>query len=330
MSFQYIEPPRLIDRRGGSDRMEWKVSQWITPWDGKEEMAAGIVGVPLSRSSISPSAASEAPDAIRSVWRAFTPYDADHDVDLSPMKVRDVGNIRMHTTDILRCHQNILRGLSELYEQTAAFSRFLPLIVGGDHSITCPSVKAFARHHTGKTVGLIQFDTHFDVRNLEDGGPSNGTPVRGLLESGAVEGRHVFQIGIHSFANALAYRDYVKQQGITFYTMQQVRKAGLDSILSDVLDTLVRSVDLIYVTVDMDVLDLAFLPGSPGPSPGGMVSWELFEAVHRLGREEKVRAMDLVCLDPFRDVGMLSVKTAAHVLLSFLSGYRLRMMAVSS
>jgi formiminoglutamase len=325
MSFQYIEPSRLIDRRGGADRMDWKVSQWISPWDGKEEMEAGIVGVPLSRSSISPSAASEAPDAIRSSWRSFTPYDADHDVDLSPMRVRDVGNIRMHTTDIPRCHQNILRGMGELYERTAAYPRFLPLIVGGDHSITSPSVQAFARHHAGKAIGLIQFDTHFDVRNLEDGGPSNGTPIRGLLESGVVQGGHVFQIGIHSFANALAYRDYVKEQGITFYTMHQVRQEGLGRILSDVLHTLNRSVDLIYVTVDLDVLDLASLPGSPGPSPGGMVSWELFEAVYRLGKEEKVRALDLVCLDPFRDVGMLSVKTAAHVLLSFLSGYKVRL-----
>lgn len=46
MSFQYIEPSGLIDRRGGADRMDWKVSQWISPWDGKEEMEAGIVGVP--------------------------------------------------------------------------------------------------------------------------------------------------------------------------------------------------------------------------------------------------------------------------------------------
>jgi len=120
MSFQYIESPRLIERRGGSDRMDWKVSRWIAPWDGKEEMVAGIVGVPLSRSSISPSAASEAPDAICSVWCSFAPYDADHGSGFVIDDGERVGNIRMHTTDIVRCHQNILRGWGELYERTAA------------------------------------------------------------------------------------------------------------------------------------------------------------------------------------------------------------------
>src|SRR5262249_40688911 len=113
-------------------------------------------------------------------------------------------------------------------------------------------------------------------------------------------------------------------QGIHFFTQNQVRKKGLDQTLSHVIDQLDKKVDVIYVTVDIDVLDLAFLPGSPGSSPGGMVSWELFEAVYQLGLQKKVNAIDIVCLDPFRDVGLLSVKTVSHVMLSFLSGFKQR------
>jgi formiminoglutamase len=287
-------------------------------------MEVGLVGVPLSRSSISASGASEAPLAIRQSWRGFSTYDIDHDVDLSLLTVRDLGDIRMHITDIRQCHDNIERGMSEVYEATASFPFFLPIILGGDHSITRPSVKAFARHHKGKRIGLLQFDTHFDVRSLEPGGPSNGTPIRGLIESGTLAGEHIVQIGIHSFANAAVYRRYADEQGITFYTMRQVRMRGLDVILAESISYLKGKTDAIYVTVDIDVLDLAFLPGSPGPSPGGMQPWELFEAVHVLGKEDRVQALDLVCLDPMRDVGQLSVKTATHVLLSFLSGVRVR------
>lgn len=75
----------------------------------------------------------------------------------------------------------------------------------------------------GKT-GLLQFDTHFDVRSLESGGPSNGTPVRGLLESGTLEGKEIVQIGIHGFANSRIYRQYAEEKGITFYTMHQIWK----------------------------------------------------------------------------------------------------------
>jgi formiminoglutamase len=322
--FKYLNPPPLIHQNEVVDPYDRKVSQWIRPWDGQEKMDAGFIGVPLSRSSISASAASEAPLAVRLSWRGFSTYDADHDVDLEHLVVRDLGDIRMHTTDIFRCHENIEHGLGEVYERTANMPGFIPVIMGGDHSVTCPSVKAFVRHYQGKTAGLLQFDTHFDVRDLKSGGPSNGTPIRGLLESGALKGEHIVQIGIHSFANSKAYRQYVDEQGITFHTMNRVRKEGLDSVLDQALDHLRRKVDVIYVTVDIDVLDLSFLPGSPGPSPGGMFSWELFEAVHRLGKEEKVKALDLVCLDPFRDVAQLSVKTATHVLLSFLSGVRVR------
>ncbi|MCS1351928.1 agmatinase family protein [Mechercharimyces sp. CAU 1602] len=325
--FVNIVPPALVNRASG-DRLDHKVSEWIQPWDYQESLHAGFIGLPLSRSSISASAASETPNALRASWKSFATYDADHDVDLSSLCVRDIGDIRMHTTDIKQCHRNIAEGLYELYQQTKHFPHFMPLIIGGDHSITRPSFNAFVRANNDKKVGLIQFDTHFDVRVL-DQGASNGTPIRGLIEEdGVIEGKHIYQLGIHSFANSAAYKEYVVEKGITFYTMNQVRRRGLQNILSSCIEELKQEVDLIYVTVDIDVLDLSFMPGSPGPSPGGMVSWDLFEAVYTLGLEEKVGAFDLVCLDPFRDVGQLSVKTGTHTMLSFLAGYTERLQGV--
>jgi formiminoglutamase len=220
--------------------------------------------------------------------------------------------------------------MREVYEATSHFPSFMPLILGGDHSVTCPSVKAFCEAHPGKTVGLIQFDTHFDVRSLENGGPSNGTPIRGLLTADVFKGDHIYQIGIHSFSNSKPYYEYVREQGIHYYTMKQVREKGILTILAEVLQTLKEKVDVIYVTVDIDVLDQSFLPGSPGVAPRGMVSWDLFSAVHQLGRECKVSAIDFVCLDPFRDVGLVSVRTMTHTILSFLSGYQKRITSVTS
>jgi formiminoglutamase len=74
----------------------------------------------------------------------------------------------------------------------------------------------------------------------------------------------------------------------------------------------------------MDVLDTSYGPGVPASTPGGMSSDELFEAVHAAGLCNKVKAMDMVCLDPFKDRGESTVKTAVHVMLSFLTGYRQR------
>lgn len=319
----------MSHQTGVFDPNDLKVSQWLKTWDGREEIDAAVIGVPLSRSSISASAASEAPLAVRQSWRSFSTYDVDHDVDLAPLRVRDLGDICMHTTDILQCHENIEKAVEEVYQEIDS-PLFVPLILGGDHSITCPSIKAFSKVHRNQKIGLLQFDTHFDVRELKGGGPSNGTPIRGLIEAGVLQGEHIFQIGIHGFSNSLPYRKYVEKQGITFFTMPQVRKQGLNSVLCHVLNKLHGLVDMIYVTVDMDVLDLSFFPGSPGSSPGGMVSWELFEAVYQLGMQKKVRAIDFVCFDPFRDVGMVSVKTVTHTMLSFLAGYQRRLTDLES
>ena len=73
----------------------------------------------------------------------------------------------------------------------------IPIVLGGDHSISFPSITGFA-NSKGK-VGIIQFDAHHDLRNLDDGGPSNGTPFRSLLENGVITGKQLVQIGIRNF-----------------------------------------------------------------------------------------------------------------------------------
>lgn len=317
----YLRPPAIINRIGGADRLDLKASQWIRPWQPGEKVEVGLIGAPLSRSSISPSGASETPNAIRLAWKGFGTWYADFDVDISELPVRDMGDIAMHTTDIKRCQENIEHGLARLYQSEP---EMLPVVIGGDHSITRPALKAFAQAHPGKTIGLIQFDTHFDVRNLEDGGPSNGTPFRGLLEDGVLRGEDIIQLGIHGFSNAVAYRDYVREQGITYYTMRQLRQMGTEPLINKIASELAARVDLIYVTVDMDVLDAMQCPGSPGAAPGGMMAWELFEAVFLLGQVPKVRAFDLVELDPLRDFAGASVRCACHTLLSFFAGVHRR------
>lgn len=108
-------------------------------------MDVGVIGVPLSRSSISASGASETPWAVRQSWKSFSTYDVDHDADLTRLNVRDLGDVRMHVTDIPLCHHYIEKGMEEVYEKTQKQDFFLPVIIGGDHSITCPSVKAWKK-----------------------------------------------------------------------------------------------------------------------------------------------------------------------------------------
>ncbi|WP_311775213.1 arginase family protein [Alkalihalobacillus sp. TS-13] len=95
----------------------------------------------------------------------------------------------------------------------------------------------------------------------------------------------------------------------------------MESTIHQALETLNEEVDTIYLTVDMDVLDITNGAGAPVAAPGGMYTAELFDAVQLAGQHTKVRAMDIVCLDPRKDIGEMHVKAAAHTILSFLTGY---------
>jgi formiminoglutamase len=299
------------------DRMETKAADWLTPWNGQEPLTASMIGVPLSKTSISHSGASFTPAAVRSALRSFTTFSVDYGVDLQDDPVRDLGDVHMHATDLAECRHRIHDALLAVYQ---AMPQTVPLIVGGDHSISSPSVQAFATAHPGQNIGIIQFDAHHDVRNFEDGGLTNGTPIRSILESGAVEGRNIVQIGIRDFMNSKIYYDYTVRSGIRVFTSRDVRRLGMDAVLDQALDFVAERADLIYVSFDTDVIDQAYAPGCPAIGAGGLSSWDALDSLYRLGAIPNVRAIDFVCVDPHVDVRNVTSRLLVQLMLTFLTG----------
>lgn len=303
------------------DHLDTKAASWIRPWDGSERPDVIFIGAPLSKTSISHSGASQTPQAMREMLRAVTTYNIDHDIDLADMlTARDAGDARVHVTDLARCRSNIRDAVAALREMAPTS---LPVIMGGDHSITAPSVEAFRASVTG-AVGLVQLDAHMDLRNLEDGGPSNGTPIRQLIEAGTIEGQHIAQVGLHAFANARPYREFARAAGITQITAREVARAPIEAIVNRALEVAGTGTSSVYVTVDMDVLDQAFAPGVPAMVPGGMTTWQLFDALLLLGRDPRVHAIDFVEVDAAQDPRRATVRAAVHAMLTFLTGIAMR------
>ncbi|MFK3958861.1 agmatinase family protein [Guptibacillus hwajinpoensis] len=319
--YPMLNPPSMIWSKQTDKQVDLKVHEWIeTIGEMKphwKEYDVTILGVPLSKSSISTSAASENPDAMRRAWRAFGTYNLDEEVDLARLKAIDLGDVKQHVTDIRYTHQQIQQAMVAMREH---HPHTIPLMMGGDHSITAMLIKGWKQVHNNETIGILQLDTHFDLRDLAHIGPANGTPIRQLVESHTVEGKHVHTIGLHGFFNSHELKNYADQHGVHYTTMKKVRKKGIRHIVTDALAQLEKVVDTIYLTVDMDVLDIAYNPAAPAATPGGMSTEELFEAVQLAGEHSKVKAMDIVCLDPRKDVGEMGVKSAVHTMLSFLTG----------
>jgi formiminoglutamase len=306
--------------------IDLKVKDWISqriPVDEdallKRQWDIVVMGAPLSRSSISASGASEFPEHFRKAWKGFSTYNIDTDQDLRDLRVLDLGDIEMHVTDISRCHSNIRTSMEGICKE---FPNSIPFTIGGDHSITAMLVSGLKAAEPSREIGILQFDTHLDLRDLKDQGPSNGTPIRNLIENGIVKGSNVYNIGLHGFFNGPSLINYAKEQKVNYITLRQARMNGIIETVSKAIQELESKVDYIYLTIDMDVLDIAYAPGVPASTTGGMRTDELFDAVITAGRSSKIRAVDIVCLDPNRDSSALpTVKAGVHTFLSFLSGY---------
>jgi formiminoglutamase len=274
-----------------------------------------VVGVPSSKASLSPSRADLTPLEVRDRLHRFSTYHGESGIDFSEVRVRDVGNWPVSELDPVALIADLTSLARDLPEAS------LKLYLGGDNAITRPLVAAESGDLS--RVGLITFDAHHDVRTLENG-PSNGSPVRGLIEEHGLDGGNVVQIGIHSFANSKTYRSYCDEIGITTVTVDQVERIGMNAVVDLALSQLSSTCETIYADVDIDVLDPAFAPACPGARPGGLNVRQLSDGVSRCAANPLVGAFDFVEVDASRDVQGRTLDVMAHLLLTAVAGYATR------
>ncbi|MEX1038011.1 MAG: arginase family protein [Acidimicrobiia bacterium] len=271
-----------------------------------------VVGVPSSSASLSPSRADLTPLAVRDRFSRFSTFHGEWGIDFGEVTVYDEGNWPVSELDMHEMPGNVEKRARNL--DPAALTIFL----GGDNAITRPLVRA--QYDEIERVGVITFDAHHDVRTL-DLGPANGTPIRGLIEEDGLPGVNVTQVGIHSFANSAFYRKWCDDHGVSVVTVEQVRAEGIANLVTTALERLSTYCKVIYVDVDVDVLDAAYAPGCPGARPGGLTVRELADGVRRCGAHPLVAAMDFVEVDAESDPTGLTLDAMAHLVLSAAAGF---------
>lgn len=310
VKFSYLQPGKPAVFK---DQFVTKVNECVIPYSEGEKGNIGLIGLPFSKTSISSSQAADAPRTIRSCLSGYSTFSGERNIDYEDVKILDFGDVLTHPTDMEESIERIHLSVNEMIDKNVC-DRYIML--GGDHGVSYPSIRAF-RESFGE-IGVIQWDAHHDVRNLEDGGRTNGTPFRSLIEGGYLKGEHLVQIGIRDFANAKKYHDYSREEGLSVYTMADVDSTGIVSIIKKELDRLSKLVDIIYLSVDMDVVDQAFAPGCPAIGPGGITSRELLTSVSAAASHEKVKAMDIVEIDPSKDFRDITSRLAAAAMLRFM------------
>jgi formiminoglutamase len=276
-----------------------------------------LVGAPIGRASISPSKAWTTPPAFRRALARFPTWDAEHGIDLTALRIRDLGDVAgdENDPDAIAAHGRI-----EAAAADAARVAPVVVVVGGDNSLTRPALLGLSGRRLADGWGLVTLDAHHDTRPVVDGISRNGTPVRELIEAGLPAGR-VTQVGIHPFGNSLSVAIWAANAGIHIHPLAEVRAAGVDAVLDAALhEVRAAGATKIYVDCDVDVVDRAFAPACPASMPGGLTPEVAITAAHRLGRQPDVAGFDLTEVDASADVAGITVRLMAALFLSFCSG----------
>jgi agmatinase len=198
----------------------------------------------------------------------------------------------------------------------------LPCVLGGDHSITEPCVRACAAVHG--PVGVVHFDTHTDTGAEVFGvAVSHGTFMKRLIDAGHVDPARYAQIGLRGYWPGETEFAWQRERGVTSLFMHDVRDLGVREVVARAIAAV--GAGPVYLTVDVDVLDPGFIPGTGTPEPGGMTPSELLLAVRTVAAECALVGFDVVEVIPAA-VGTndASALVAERVVREALTGVALR------
>jgi agmatinase len=278
-----------------------------------------ILGAPFDGGTSHRSGARFGPQAMRAA--CYLPHDGSRPHlslrtdGLKDLKVFDAGDVTMpsgHTEE----------SLAALRQATALIARAgaIPVVLGGDHTIASADVVGVAEHLGMGRVSMIHFDAHADTGDSHWGHlHGHGTPMRRLIESGAVRGDRFLQLGLRGYWPEPETLDWMATQKMRSFEMSEIEHRGLNAVLDESFAILTDECDGVFLSVDVDVVDPGMAPGTGTPEPGGMTSRQLLDAVRRICLELPVVGIDVVEVSPPYDHADITAFLGNRVVLEALS-----------
>jgi agmatinase len=283
-------------------------------WDALDAEVA-VLGLPYDMGTQFRPGARFGPRAIREASTLFSfghggAYDHEDDVVYLPrdkVRIVDIGDADIVHTDTAASHRNGEGAVRKILERGA-----LPVVLGGDHAINIPCVRAFSGE---APIHIVQIDAHLDFVDVRHGvREGHGNPMRRASEQPHVIG--LTQLGIRNVSSTAreGYED-ARRRGSTIRSVRQCRRLGTAGVLD-----LIPAEARYYVTIDIDGFDPSIAPGTGTPSHGGFLYWEVMEILQGIAKRGDVVGIDLVEVAPPYDPAGVTAILAAQVLLNFL-GY---------
>jgi agmatinase len=292
---------------------------WMT--DAEAIRAAGvdvaIIGAPFDDAVTHRSGARFGPRAIREAQYTSGSINSLA-LDVQPFEVLtvvDAGDANIVPAWIERGHAMIYRKVLEVARTGA-----IPIVLGGDHSITWPSATAVAEVRRPGSIGIVHFDAHADTANDAWGVlASHGSPMRRLIESGAVSGKNFVQVGLRGYWPPAETFAWMKEQGLRWHFMREIEERGSEAVIADAIAEALDGPDSIYLSLDIDVIDPGMAPGTGTPEPGGMLTREVLRAIRQIVGAVDLAGMDIVEVSPPYDQAETTAMAANRAALEAIS-----------
>jgi agmatinase len=294
--------------------------------DDLGDAKAVILGAPIDWGTTYRPGARFGPKAIREAdYMGMDGYRPNLFTGIDPLGalgVVDLGDIpgASHPQEQIDCLRAMMKRIGE--------SGVVPIVLGGDHSITWPNAGGIADAYGHDRVALIHFDAHADTGS-DSSGPlgSHGAPMHRLITSGAIPGHRFAQIGLRGYWPFPKDVAWMKEQGIQSHFMDEIVERGLPAVVDDAIARAGADTEGVFLSVDIDVVDPGNAPGTGTPEPGGLTPRQLLDEVRRIARSVRILGADVVEVSPPYDVSDITAALANRVVLEILHGMAERELA---
>jgi agmatinase len=276
-----------------------------------------VVGAPMDDLVSDRPGARFGPRAIRAASCPAGPHLESKVDAFEELRIVDFGDAAVLPADPRRSHEAIEQLVGQVVD-----AGVLPVVLGGDHSIAEPDIRAVTARRG--PVGLVHFDTHTDTgREVFGVELSHGTPMFRLVEAGCVDPKRYVQIGLRGYWPGEQEFAWQSERGITSFFMHDVRSLGIEAVVERTAELV--GAGPVYVSVDVDVLDPAFAPGTGTPEPGGMTSGELLWACREVGSRLELAGAEVVEVIPTAPGSAdITALVADRIVRELLNGIALR------
>ncbi|MCK5588547.1 MAG: agmatinase family protein, partial [Candidatus Lokiarchaeota archaeon] len=236
----------------------------IKDFESLRNVDIAILGAPLDETTTHRSGAKIGPRAIREASTSFSGYSLRSKFDLNDLTIIDAGDVPVIPGNVEKSHMAIYETVKQLVKKNITST-----LIGGDHSITYPAIKA---HEILKEkIGVIWVDSHldFDMEYPPGQRYSHSCSLRRTSELPFIDPTNIVVIGYSGYASHPEHEEEVDEAGIGMFSIYDIREEGLEKVAKKSVEIATKNTKSFYLSVDIDVLDPAFAPGSGLHEPGG-------------------------------------------------------------